>query len=389
MAAKIPYLFERGDTLLFRRRIPPRLQPLAGTSEWKLSLGKSGVDSARVLIEVRALTEVTDLAVGKMERGLAPSASLLRDALDTLYPARSAPVAPTVSEAAKLYCSAKRLDCLNKAEAMAVKQFVAHSGDIRLAKITRAQVREWISSLRNQARQSDPTIRRRLGSMSTIYAHSMEDAAAAGQNPFCRHRLSMRAAGQRLPFDREQLALIDAWLRGPVGHRPTGLIIRLLRATGARPLEIGGIDVCDLRLGALVPHLLIRPNSQRGLKTVSSQRMVPLVGDGLEAARNLTEREKDGAAFPRTCWATGSLSARLNKALRSCGIPKAKSLTAYSFRHTMAEALRTSDAPFDVQQALLGHARVSMTERYGARTVSLGRMRASLERALDDSGGLG
>jgi integrase len=276
-------------------------------------------------------------------------------------------MSPTVSEAVQTYTSARRLTELKKPEAVAVKQFMAFATDLRLDRITRAKVREWIKVLREESGQSEATIRRRLGSMSTIYAHATDDDAGTSANPFCRHRLSTSEAGYRLPFDQSHLASIDRWLHERAGERPTGLIIRLLRATGARPLEIGGLERDDLRVDAPIPHLLIQPNTLRLLKTASSRRMVPLVGDGLLAAQIIAGHGQSGPAFPPTCWETGSLSARLNKALRAAGVPKSSALTAYSFRHTMAEALRTTDAPFDVQQAILGHARTTITERYGSR----------------------
>jgi hypothetical protein len=96
MADKIPYLFERGDALFFRRRIPPRLQALAGLAEWKLTLGRAGLARSSALMEVSVLTEATDRAVAALERGVRPSPTLLQDALDALYPARAVKMSPTV-----------------------------------------------------------------------------------------------------------------------------------------------------------------------------------------------------------------------------------------------------------------------------------------------------
>jgi integrase len=97
--------------------------------------------------------------------------------------------------------------------------------------------------------------------------------------------------------------------------------------------------------------------------------LLPLVDDAVVAAGCAVRRADGKALFPVGCHETGRLSARLNKALRSSGIPKRRELTVYSFRHTAQEAMRLSGAPFDVQQAILGHAKLTVTERYGARSV--------------------
>lgn len=130
-----------------------------------------------------------------------------------------------------------------------------------------------------------------------------------------------------------------------------------------------------------MPLIQIRANEHRGLKTAGSHRSIPLLGDALSAARELQRGRIAGALFPKACHETGTLSARLNKALRSAGIPKGSGLSAYSFRHTLQEGLRLTDAPFDVQQAILGHAPLSMTDRYGSRRVSLVRVTAAIEKA--------
>jgi integrase len=380
MTLKVPYLFKRGDALVFRRRVPPRLQKLADVSEWKLSLGKAGADQSALLLEVRALTEATDRALASLKRGEPCPSTLLQDVLDRLHPGRTQRAVPTVTEAAALYRHTRRLPELKKPEAIAVSQFVAFAGDVPLNKVRRASVRQWIEVLRERG-QSDATIRRRLGSMSTIFSHAQDDTESVN-NPFCRHRLSTRSEGYRAPFDEAHLSAIQQWLGGPNGAKSTGYIIRLLRVTGARPLEIGGLEAADLRLDAPIPHLIIRRNAQRSLKTAASERVVPLVEDGIVNAADLLKNVESGPLFPPTCWQTGSLSARLNKALRSAGVPKSSSLTAYSFRHTIAEALRTTDAPFDVQQAILGHAKTTITERYGAGRVALSRMQSALAGAL-------
>lgn len=218
--------------------------------------------------------------------------------------------------------------------------------------------------------------------MRAIFAVAADETDFRGANPFRSVRIpDADNGGVRLPFERSHLVLINNWLEGRAGQRATGRIIRLLRLTGARPLEIGGLDATDLNLEGNIPTLRIRPNAYRGLKTRNSQRVIPLVSDALLAAQELKVSNPLGPLFPSSCHQTGTLSARLNKALRSAGVPASREYTAYSFRHSVEEALRLTDAPFEVQQAMMGHAPRSITDRYGAKRVALVRIRDALKKA--------
>ena len=67
--------------------------------------------------------------------------------------------------------------------------------------------------------------------------------------------------------------------------------------------------------------------------------------------------------------------------MRAAGVPKSRAYTAYSFRHTFEDALRLSDSAFEVQQALLGHAPKSMTDRYGSKRVPMAKLKQAVEDA--------
>lgn len=378
----IPFLTDRNGTLIFRRRIPARFREQVGLSEWKRVLGREGVRSPRIQLELRLLTVATDEALAKLERGLRIPTDLLDEALKSLYPEQSQSSIQTLDDAITTYLADRGLADLRKAEAAAVEQFIAVFPNRRVFDITRSDVKRWVEYLRTSRNQTGPTIRRRLGAMCAIFAVAAEEADHSGSNPFRSVRIpDADSGGVRLPFEQAHLAAIDAWLKGPPGQRVTGQILRLMRLTGARPLEIGGLDVSDLNLIGEIPTIHIRPNANRRLKTRNSQRMLPLIGDALVAAQELKAREPVGPLFPMNCHNTGTLSARLNKALRSAGVPQSSEYTVYSFRHTMEEWLRLTDAPFEVQQAVLGHAPRTMTDRYGAMRVPLERIQSSLIRA--------
>lgn len=381
---QIPFLTERNGTLIFRRRVPLRFRERAGFYEWKKALGRESERSPHIRLELRLLTEATDEALAKLERGLPIRPDLLDVALQALYPSQAQATIQTIDDAVAVYLADRGLSELRKAEAAAIDQFRALFPKRRVFDITRSDVKRWVDHLRTSRRQTGPTVRRRLGAMRSIFAVAAEEIDYNGTNPFRSVRIpDGDDGGVRLPFERAHLNAIDAWLRGRAGQRVTGRIMRLIRLTGARPLEVGGLDASDLNLDGDVPTMYIRPNSSRGLKTRNSQRILPLVGDALVAAQELKAAGSIGPLFPASCHQTGALSARLNKALRSAGVPACREYTAYSFRHTMEETLRFTDAPFEVQQAVLGHAPRNMTDRYGAKRVPLSRIHTSLSLAAD------
>jgi integrase len=61
--------------------------------------------------------------------------------------------------------------------------------------------------------------------------------------------------------------------------------------TGCRTMEIGGLLNNELLLDLNVPYLLIRPNRIRRLKTLASERKVPLTADALDILRDTFRRK--------------------------------------------------------------------------------------------------
>lgn len=63
------------------------------------------------------------------------------------------------------------------------------------------------------------------------------------------------------------------------------LILLGMVNTGYRPSEGAGLMADDIRLADPVPHILIRRNENRALKTAHSKRAIPLLGVSLDAFR--------------------------------------------------------------------------------------------------------
>lgn len=378
----LPYIHDRNGYVWFRRRIPLRHHEQMGLHEWKRSLGRGVLTNPRICLEARVLTDATDEAIELLNRGQSVSRSLLDDALLTLYPERTQKRISTWSEAVSIYLSHHRLTGLKKPEAAAIEQFQLFLPDKPMFETKRSDVRDWVQWLQNKRGQSAATIRRRLTSLKAIFNVTRQVAELQLDNPFEGVAVIDKGeGGDREPFLPAHLRDIEVRLAYRRLTGPTEMILMLLRSTGARPLEIGGLDAGDVSSADGVTVLKIRPNQHRGLKTRSSARLLPLPDDlGASLTAYLAGRTQ-GAIFPTSCHETGALSARLNKALRAAGVPKSRAYTAYSFRHTFEDALRLSDSAFEVQQALLGHAPKSMTDRYGSKRVPMAKLKQAVEDA--------
>jgi integrase len=166
------------------------------------------------------------------------------------------------------------------------------------------------------------------------------------------------------------------------------LIWRLLQATGCRGAEITGLQVEDVVLDHATPHLWVRWNDERQLKTKTSVRPIPLIGDGLAAAKEALEAARDErqhvpALFPRYARDGGpdAVSSALMGHLRK--ETKNPRHVVYSLRHNVKSWLGQSGASERDENRLLGHAEASVGNRYyGGLDDRLRGTSAALEAAL-------
>ena len=70
-------------------------------------------------------------------------------------------------------------------------------------------------------------------------------------------------------------------------HLPAALL-----DTGMRLSEAAKLHVSDIHLEHEFPCVEVRPNKARRLKTSNSRRIIPLVGDSLWAAQQITESQQ-------------------------------------------------------------------------------------------------
>lgn len=282
----------------------------------------------------------------------------------------------------------------------AIRSFVDLIGDKAVQSITRADVAEWLAALGKRG-LAPATIRRRIGPLRAIVNRLFLDLDFGGRNPFGQHEVKGSAPGadDRLPLSRAMLDRIDAYLgnSGRLGHE-TRNILQIMKCTGGGPAEIGGLTLSDVILDAPIPHIWIRTNAIRGLKTGVRNRRLPLVGEALAAARDAYRRAavRSKGVDPDECQVfagfgtmgrgADAISAKLNRAIRNSGVPKSPRLVSYSLRHTLKEALRIAGVADHVQRRILGHTGDGVADRYGSPSVRLTEARDALLAAMDHLG---
>lgn len=282
----------------------------------------------------------------------------------------------TIKDAYDIYLE-KHLDGNeDKASRTAIDQFLEFMGTdcTPIADVTRQIVREWTEWLVRVRGQASATVQRRVGAMKAIVNFSRDLELFDGKNPFERMKLPKAAKPPKeiLPFHHTHLAAIEQHLsESRRVHAETRHLLSMLKLTGCRPSEIGGLRAEDLQLDADIPYAIVRWTDMRRLKNPHSQRRVPLIGAALQGATELAALRRSGWLFPSLAPTKGdrndnqALSQRVNKLIRGAGIPRTEQLVAYSFRHTMIEALDQVPAlSFKVRQRTVGRGK---TDQYGAK----------------------
>jgi len=144
-------------------------------------------------------------------------------------------------------------------------------------------------------------------------------------------------------------------------------LVALISDTGMRLSEAAGLHVDDIKLDCEIPHIDLKPHSWRGLKTRGSQRQIPLVGASLWATKRVKETVITSPyAFPRYTSARGtnanSASAAINKWLRP-RVPEG--CVIHSFRHSLRDRLRAVQCPSDMIDQIGGWSTAGVGQAYG------------------------
>ena len=180
----------------------------------------------------------------------------------------------TVQDAFDLYTEKKKAGRVDKQARNALVQFQEFHGNLPVGKIRSLQVMDWLDYLVETRHQSYETVKKRLGAMKAMVNFAKRRGAFDGDNPFVGHQPPdhAKATLDRLPFHEVHLAALNDYLCSSSVKDETRWVIELLKHTGCRPSEIGGLRAEDLSLESDIPYALVRWSAQRRLKTNDSER---------------------------------------------------------------------------------------------------------------------
>ena len=160
-------------------------------------------------------------------------------------------------------------------------------------------------------------------------------------------------------------------------------LIALISDTGMRLAEGAGLLKEDfVGLDTDLPYVRVTKHPWRNLKTSSSERHIPLVGEALWAAKRIVEADNGSdfafSRYNRTSpTSANSASAALNKWLKYY-VPAG--CTMHSFRHSMRDRLRVVQCPADITDRIGGWTTDGVGQGYGSG-YPLSVLREWLEKA--------
>ncbi|MGB5855445.1 MAG: tyrosine-type recombinase/integrase [Oceanisphaera sp.] len=250
-----------------------------------------------------------------------------------------------------------------------------------LSHIKKRDVLRIVESLKSDNQLKTATIKKAVGFISRQVKIVLQLHDSNTPNPFAGVPFDniKKDAEKRHTFDTIELQKIKETIRKK-SELITAQIIGLLYDTGCRNAEIGGLLLEDIKLDEPIPHVVIKPHEQRGLKNTNSERLIPLTGTSLEFAKFVkkTARPTEIYAFPRYFkdhkFKGDSCSAAVNKFLS--GIVDQG--TSHSFRHSLNTRLIESGATEMEIVSLMGWSREGMIHHYG-KSRSLNFLHSVLE----------
>ncbi len=275
----------------------------------------------------------------------------------------------TVTKALDLYWTLAREKTFGKSEDQlrrweaprkkAIKNFVAIVGDKDLSNITRDDMldfrQHWLDRIEadevtaNSANKDlihlgdvlkTVNTMKRLGLSLPLGELSFKEGEKQTRPPFSEGWIRTRLLGP---------GALDG-----LNDQARGILLGMVN-TGYRPSEGGALTADTIKLDCDVPHISIEADG-RQLKSHFARRVIPLTGVSLEAFKQYPE------GFPRYR-NRATLSAVVNKFLRTNGLLETPRHSFYSLRHAFEDRMLAAGIDDRIRRDLFGH-RLDR-ERYG------------------------
>lgn len=236
-----------------------------------------------------------------------------------------------------------------------LKRLLKFFGRYDLAVINRTKVMEYQAQRSEGDEVSPETINSETARLKQVLSWAQSQGLCKAVARF--QSLPVRQRQPDLPTPEEIARIVE--------HLPSDakLVVRLLFETGCRPSEVYGLRNQDVDFDRAVVRL--RPSEDRGLKTPTSERTVPI---SPELARDLRDRELTG---PRLFGDLKGVSKKtfrkvLQNAVLASGVVRHGApieITPKTFRKVHGTLLAIKGVPEPALQTRFGHARGSRTLR--------------------------
>jgi len=209
------------------------------------------------------------------------------------------------------------------------------------------------------------SVRRVFSSIKSIVNLAIKERGLKIENPFLGVYIpDLNDTTVRMPITIGEIRIIQSKCMDI--NDDLRWIISIISDTGMRLAEAVGLKSEDIILNCDIPHVIIKPNNKRRLKTKQSQRVVPLVGVSLWGAKQALKYQPDGYLFQRynkgSISNANSASAALNKWIKPY---LSDNQVIHSFRHSMRDRLRAVECPTDIVDSIGGWSKASIGENYG------------------------
>jgi integrase/recombinase XerC len=222
---------------------------------------------------------------------------------------------------------------------------------------TTRDVRGWLAAL--HARGLDPvSITRKLAAVRSLYRF-LARRGAVRRNPG-REVRAPRPARKLVTFlpTEEANAVVDARGLGGDARERDVAMLEMLYATGLRVSELAGLDLDALDRDARTVRVLGKGSKERIVPygTPAARALDAYLGRRATARGPVFVNQRGGRLTAR------SIHTIVRRAARAAGVTRR--VSPHTLRHTFATHLLDRGADLRVIQELLGHSRLSTTQRY-------------------------
>jgi integrase len=369
----IPYTFVRGGYFYFSRRVPADLREHYSYHRIVQGLHTTSPQKAKVQASITAAKLEAYWSQMRLAKSDVIGMSLVRDSSRSsqeVAPNQPQTNCPSLLDALEVYLEQKgkgRPKTFRVAAERSCNYLIGLSGNKPLSGYTRQdalQFRDWLVA----RGLTGSSITRNFSYLKAVINFALSEYALDIRNPFVGVYHD-RSAGVlvRKPIPITDIRNVQSECR--VIDDDMRWLIALISDTGMRLAEGAGLLKQDfIGLDANLPYVCVTKHPWRNLKTASSDRKIPLVGEALWAARRIIEADTaSNLAFPRynrgSTTSANSASAALNKWLKQY-VPAG--CTMHSFRHSMRDRLRAVQCPADITDQIGGWTTDGVGQGYGS-----------------------